>query len=161
MGSLNRIAPFIVLLVLFALLQGALIGMETVQTPASVAAAFAKDYYYLDADMQKWLCTGQGDPQAMVDNYLHQKRVEANRRGFKLPYLRHLFTHLHVETRHVDDAGTVAAVHVRGTTRVGINPAFMVIGKLFDLGENHEVDITLDLVRENGRWRVCQDILAL
>jgi hypothetical protein len=159
MDSLNRFAPFVVLIALFVVLQAALIGLDCQQGPATVAKAFAKDYYYLDADMQKWLCSSEGDSSEAVQAFLNSKTDEAAQRGFDVSYLRHMFTHIHVKT--VELSNDSASVHLTGTTRVAINPAFMVVGKLFQLGDDYPVDTTIDLVKENGRWRVCSKALGL
>jgi hypothetical protein len=152
MGQPNRFAPFVVLAVLFVVLQPALVALDCRQTPASVAKQFIKDYYYLDPGMEKWLCAQVTDAQ-WVDAYLHGQSDEAARRGFSVNYLRRMFTRLHVKT--IEAKADSASVHVRGTARGGIYPAFMVVGKMFGLGQNYTVDSTVHLVKENGRWRVC------
>lgn len=159
MDSLNRFAPFVVLIALFVVLQAAFIGLDCRQGPATVAKAFAKDYYYLDEDMQKWLCTGEGDSSEAVQAFLISKSDEAAQRGFDISYLRHMFTHIHVKTVERNDDS--ASVHVTGTTRVAINPPFMIIGKLFRIGNDYPVDVTIDLIKEDGRWRVCNKALGL
>ncbi len=150
---MNRVAPFIVLFAVVIVLQPLLIALDCVQTPASVAKNFIKDYYALDADMQKYMCSKEGDPQAQVNNYIYGKQAEAAQRGFNISYVRQLFTHIHVETKH-QDADT-AEVHITGTTRTGINHAFMVVGKLFFIGKNYPVDASVHLVKDNGKWQVC------
>lgn len=155
MGQMNRIVPVVALFAIAIVLQLAFMALDCWQTPASVAKQFIKDYYYLDADMQKNMCTQKADPAQLVDNYLYNKRMEAAQRGFDVTYLRKLFTHIHVETRHQDDRH--AEVHVTGTLRTAINPVFMVIGKMkmFDIGKDYHVDAPIKLVKEDGEWRVC------
>lgn len=152
---MGRFAPFVVLVVLFLALQPALVALDCRQTPASVAKQFVEDYYYLDPDMDKWLCT-QVVETGWVDDYLHGKASEAAQRGFATKYLRRMFTEMHVET--VVGAEDSAVVLVRGNLRTAIYPAFMVVGKMFRIGRDYEVDTTINLVRENGRWRVCNQL---
>lgn len=152
MGQANRFAPFVVLAAIFIVLQPALVALDCRQSPASVAKRFIKDYYYLDPAMEKWLCAQVADAQ-WVDAYLQSKSDAAARRGFSINYLRRMFTRLHVET--IAAKADSASVHVQGTIREGIYPAFMVIGKMFGLGQSYTVDSTVHLVKENGRWRVC------
>lgn len=159
MDSLNRFAPFAILFALFVVLQVVFIGLACQQGPSSVAEAFAKDYYYLDADMQKWMCTQEGDNSEAVQAFLNAKNDEAAQRGFDVSYLRHMFTHIHVQT--ISQNAESASVHLKGTTRVAVNPVFMVIGKMFRIGKDYPVDVTIDLVKENGRWRVCKKALEL
>jgi len=150
---MNRIAPFIVLFVIAIILQPILIVIDCIQTPASVAEQFIEDYYALNTDMQDLMCTNEGDPATLVNNYLYSKRTEAAQRGFNVSYLRQLFTHIHVEIEH--QTAEKATVHITGTTRTAINRAFMVVGKLFRIGKDYHVDRTLELVKDNGEWRVC------
>jgi hypothetical protein len=94
-----------------------------------------------------------------VANYLNKKRSEAAQRGLSPNYLRRLFIEMHLKT--VDHTDTSAKVHIEGETRTAINPVIMVIGKVFHIGQTYPVDITLDLVKEKGRWRVCGSPLGL
>jgi hypothetical protein len=64
-----------------------------------------------------------------------------------------MFTELNLKTVHQDENSI--EFHVEGITRVAINPAFMVIGKLFRIGKNYPVEATLDLVKEDNGWKVC------
>lgn len=155
MGQASRIAPFIVLVVVFIVLQPLLVVLDCRQTPASVAKQFVQDYYYLDADMEKWLCESVVET-GWVEAYLQSKTDEAARRGFGAKNLRRMFTHMHVETVAAQD--DLAVVEIRGTLRTAIYPAFMVVGKMFGIGQNYDVDTTVNLTRENGRWRVCNQI---
>lgn len=161
MGQMNRIAPLIVLVAVFIVVQPILMALDCWQTPAKVAKQFIKDYYYLDAGMQKWICQKDGDAGPWVDAYLHGKSREAAQRGFNVTYLRKMFTHMHMETEmHGADKATV---HIEGTTRTAINPVFMVIGKMkiFNIGQNYPVQTAIEVVKENGKWRVCKRALGM
>lgn len=158
MGRKIQLAPFAVLFIVLAILQVALIAADCQQTPARVAKQFSRSYVYLDTDMQDYLCDELVEGGA-VDNYLYAKKREADQRGFSTNYLRHLFTKLHVETLSRDD--TTARIHVSGTTRVAINPAFMVVGKLFSLADSYHREATLDLVKQDGAWKICGEPFGL
>ncbi|RJQ71737.1 MAG: hypothetical protein C4519_19445 [Desulfobacteraceae bacterium] len=152
MGQGNRFAPFVVLFISFVVLQAILAAVDSRQTPAKAARAFIKEYFYLDPDMQKWLCTEKRNA-GMVEDFLQVKADQAAQQGYEISYFRHMFTKMHVNT--IGQEADSARVQISGTTRVAINPVFMVIGKLFNLGQNHPMDVTLDLVKQNGHWRVC------
>jgi hypothetical protein len=152
---MGRFAPFVVLVVLFIVLQPVLVVLDCRQTPASVAKQFVEDYYYLDPDMEKFLCD-QVAATEWVDTYLQAKTDEAARRGLSTKNLRRMFTHLQLETLVAED--DAAVVQVKGTLRTAIYPAFMVVGKMFGIGRNYDVETTINLTRENGRWRVCNQI---
>jgi hypothetical protein len=147
------IAPFLIAIGIAAVLQLALIGIDCQQTPAEVAKAFAGDYYYLDDNMQNHLCADLAEDGELVDSYLFSKEKEAAQRGLGTNYLRRKFTKLHV--RVVESGEEKMTVHLTGTTRVCINPAFMLVGKFFGLGDDYAVDETLELVKEENQWRVC------
>lgn len=147
------IAPLLIVIGIAVVMQLALIGIDCQQTPTKVAKSFAGAYYYLDSDMQGYLCDALAKDGELVDNYLFQKQNEASKRGLSTKYLRHKFLKMHVNV--VESGPTTMKVHLTGTTRVCINPAFMLVGKLFHLGEDYEVDETLELVKENNQWRVC------
>ncbi len=146
-------APFAILIGIAIVVQLALIGADSVQTPAKVARSFAEAYYYLNPGMQDYLCADLAEDGQVVGNYLYQKEREASQRGFPTNYLRQKFTKIHL-TAAESGEGT-AKFHLKGTTRVCINPAYMVVGKLFGFGQNYPVDETIELVKEDGQWRVC------
>ena len=147
------LAPLFIVVGITVVLQLALIGIDCRQTPVDVAKAFAGDYYYLDAGMQDHLCADLAEDGELVENYLYQKEKEASQRGFSTSYLRHKFMKMHVSV--IESGEDTMKVHLTGTTRVCINPAFMLVGKLFGIGKDHPVDETLELIKENNQWRVC------
>jgi len=155
----QTLAPFALVVGIAIILQLVLIGVDCNQTPGKVAKNFAKAYYYLDADMQKYLCKVLAKESDTVSDYLYQKQLEASQRGLATNYLRHKLVHAHLEI--VESSADTTKIHLTGTTRVCINPAFMLVGKLFQLGQDHPVDETLKLIKEDGRWRVCDSSLDL
>ena len=148
-----NIAPLFIVIGIAIVLQLALIGIDCQQTPVKVAKAFASDYYYLDADMKDHLCADLASDGELVSTFLYSKEKEASQRGLSTNYLRHKFTKLHVSV--VESSEDKMKVHLTGTTRVCINPPFMMVGKLFGIGNDYAVDETLELVKENTQWRVC------
>jgi len=147
------IVPLFIVIGIAVVLQLALIGIDCQETPVKVAKAFASDYYYLDAEMQDYLCEDLAADDGLVNNYLISRDKEAYQRGLGTNYLRHKFTKLHVSV--VEPGEDRMTVHLSGTTRVCINPAFMMVGRLFGIGQDHSVDETLELVKEGKNWRVC------
>ena len=142
------IAPLLIVIGITVVLQLALIGIDCRETPVKVAKAFASDYYYQD-----YLCEDLAKDGELVNNYLISKEKEAYQRGLGTNYLRHMFTKLHVSV--VEPGEDKMTVHLTGTTRVCINPAFMMVGRLFGIGQDYAVDETLELVKEGKKWRVC------
>ena len=150
--------PFIVAIGLAVVLQLALIGVDCKGTPTKIARSFAEDYYYFDPDMRNLVCKALIE-QGAVDNFLYRNTQQAHERGFSIKYLRKKFTELHLDLVKSNDKS--ATVHLEGTTRVCIYPPFMIIGKLFGIGRTYPVDKTIDLVKENGQWRVCGNPFGL
>lgn len=148
-----NLAPLAIVVGIAVALQLGLIGLDCQATPASVAKKFASAYYYLDADMQDYLCASLAEKGLAVDSYLQQKKIEASQRGLSTKYLRHKFLHLHASVVSADK--DKMKIHLTGTTRVCINPAFMLVGKLFRLAQDYPVDETIELIKENDQWRVC------
>ncbi len=159
MGQRTNLVPFAVLIVIAVVLQLALIAADCRQTPAKVAKSFAAAYYYLDADMQDYLCSDLAAEGETVDNYLNQKSIEASQRGLSMSYLRHKFMHMHAKT--VQSSGTAAKIHLTGTTRVCINPLYLLVGKLFHIGQDYHVNETIELIKEEGQWRICGQAMDL
>jgi hypothetical protein len=147
------IAPIVIVIGIAVVLQLALIGIDCQQSPVEVAKTFASEYYYLDGNMQNHLCADLAKDGELVDSYLYSKEKEASELGFSTNYLRRKFTKLHA--RVVESDKDKMTVHLTGTTRVCINPAFMVVGELFGIGKDYAVDTTLELVKEGNQWRVC------
>ena len=153
MSNKLSVAPLVIVVGIAIVVQLALIGLDCQQTPIKVAKHFTRAYFYLDADMQDDLCAGLAEEGRVVDDYLIQKETEASQRGLDTKYLRQKFLHLHA--RIVTSKKDSMKVHLSGTTRVCINPAFMLVGKLFSIGKEYPVDATIELIKENDQWRVC------
>jgi hypothetical protein len=117
--------------------------------------AFSKAYFMADPAMADLVCDevlGEED-ETSVELYVHRVATEAQQRGVPVGYIRHQLEHVHTETIHQDD--TSAEIHLTAKKRVCINPIFAWVAKLFFLGETHEVEAALHLVKEAGQWKVC------
>jgi hypothetical protein len=152
-------APFAIVIGITVVLQLALIGVDIQETPVKVAKRFADAYYAIDGDMQDYLCSELAQDGELVGDYLFAKQQEASMHGRRISYLRHQITKAHLQV--VDKTDDSATIHLTGTTRVSIHPAFMIIGKLFHLGRDYPMDETLELVKDNGQWRVCGNPFGL
>jgi hypothetical protein len=155
MGQNKSLLLFIpVFLIAFAL-QGALIMLDCKQSATQTAVAFSKAYFMADPAMADLVCEevlGEED-ETSVELYIHKVATEAQQRGVPVGYIRHQLEHVHTETIHQDEAS--AEIHLNAKKRVCINPVFAWVAKLFFLGETHEVEAVLHLVKEGGQWKVC------
>ena len=153
-GKNLSIVGFVV--IVFVILQGILISVGKADSPATAAADFAKAYFMLDGrSMSKRLCNEivEDEELNMVNAYLNSVADRARALGFSTDYMRNQLSHISTELQMTDENS--AEVRITGERLRSINPVFAVIGKLFSLIETHEVDETLSLVKEDGRWKVC------
>jgi hypothetical protein len=153
-GKNLMIVGFVV--VIFVILQGILIAVGKVDNPAEVAVDFAKAYYMLDgAAMSELLCSELAEDEEAdeVGTYLHSVADQARSMGFSQDYMRNQLSHVKTEIQMTDENS--ARVRITGERLRSINPVYAIVGRLFFLIESHEVDETLTLVKEEGRWKVC------
>ncbi len=155
------IAPFVLVLVLAVGLQVALVAADTLETPVKVAKSFAKAYYLLDPEMKDLLCSdiAANDDRDIIDDYIYSKVTEARNRGLALGYLRQMLYDIHLEI--VEESENEATVHLTATSRVCINPVFATVARIFFIGHEYPVEATLQLVKEEGKWRVCGNPFGL
>jgi len=136
------------------LLQLIMVAADTRNTPNDAAIAFSKAYFGLCPELAQTMANNgvNEDEIDVADAYLHSKYLEAASRGYELKRLRKSFSYIHIKTI-AQDANT-ATVHIKGTTRITINPVFGFVGKIFFLTTPTTVEETINLVRENGKWKV-------
>ena len=159
-GKNFMIVGFVV--VVFVILQGTLIAVGKVDNPAEAAVDFTKAYYMLDgAAMSELLCNelAEDEEADVVGNYLNSVAVQARSMGFSQNYMRNQLSHVKTEIQMADEDS--AKVRITGKRLRSINPVYAVVGRLFFLIESHEFDKTLNLVKEDGRWKVCGEPFSL
>jgi hypothetical protein len=157
----NRLAALVLVLIFGAMIQLVMAAGDGKNAPYTAATTFAQKYFYLDPSMADQLCNAgvTDDDVDMVDNYLYAKRTEAASRGYDIIRLRKSFSH--IKTRTVDMDNDSATVHISGTTRTIINPLFGWFGKMFFITTPEHVDATLEVVKEDGVWKVCGEPFTL
>ena len=142
-------------------LQVVYVFADCKQTATGTAIDFSKAYFLLDSDMAKYLCselTGDEDESAVAD-YLQSMTDEARARGFGNGMVRQ--TIYHVETETLSQDAEAATIHLKGLRRTCIHPVFAYVAKLFRLGQAHEFEATLQLIKEDGKWKVCGNPFSL
>jgi hypothetical protein len=144
-----------------SLLQIILAAGDTRETPYGAAIAFSKAYFGLSPDLAQTMANNgiNADEVDVAEAYLYSKSVEAADRGYDISRLRRMFYNIHTKTI-AQDAAT-ATVHISGTTRIAINPVFGFVGKLFFLTSPTDVEETIELVKEGGKWKVAGQPFAL
>ncbi len=125
------------------------------ELPSKVVKAFANAYFMLDESMADYLSQDariNENRVDMVELYLRIRAEEARNRGYQTSYLQMRPILLKTRVLSIDDAS--ATVWVEATNIRNINPLYRIVGYVFGLLEEHQVQDTLQLVKENGEWKV-------
>jgi len=141
-------------LLLGILLQLIMVAADTRNTPHDAAVAFSKAYFGLYPELAQTMANNgvNEDEVDVADAYLHSKYLEAAARGYELKRLRKSFSNIHTKTIAKD--ATTTTIQISGTTRTIINPVFGFVGKIFFITSPTKVEETINLVKENGKWKV-------
>lgn len=162
MPTVKNIVIFGTVIVIAVILQVTLILVGKSDNPAEAAVDFAKAYFMLDGPaMSEQLCAEMADDEEtnIVDAYLYRVSDQARSMGFSQSYMRSQLFHIQSEIQMADQNN--ARIRITGKRMRSINPVYAIIGKLFFLIESHKVDITLNLVKEDDKWKVCSKPLLL
>jgi len=137
-----------------AVLQLLFIAVDGRETPGRVAAAFTKACYALDEPALNQLCTAKQPGNAdLLADYLNDAGKKAAELGFSRNYMRMQLTNVRTDTISRDD--TTARVRVSASMRRCIHPAFTIVARLFRIGKAYKLEQTVNLVKEDGAWKVC------
>ena len=159
--SQNSKIALVSVIMIGTLVQIILAAGDTRETPYDAATAFSKAYFGLCSDMAMYMANNglNEDEVSVADAYLHSKSVEAASRGYHISRLKNMLYNIHTKTI-ARDAST-ATVHITGTTRISINPLYGFVGKLFFLTSPTDIEETLEMVKEDGKWKVSGQPFAL
>jgi hypothetical protein len=155
MDSGSKFLTFTSIIVLALILQVVLVLADQRDNPDKAAVEFAEAYFWLDPAMAERLCKDLSpDPEnSVVQAYLQRVQNEARSLGFAPEYMKQGI--YHVETKVVVKDENTADVTLTGERRRTINPVFGLVARWFAVGERHPVKETLQLVKEEDRWKVC------
>ena len=162
MAKNNWSTPIVLVILAGIFLQVIFCLVENRSSPHRTALAFSKAYHALDPQMDKYLCNdlkSDGDLD-LVAAYRNRRFDEARQRGLPFSYMKGALVHYETETR-LDAAGNSAAVRLTAERRTAINPVFTWVAKLFFIGQSQPVEEVLELVKENGAWKVCGNPFGL
>jgi len=158
MAKDNRITG-VVLVVFFGIILQLLLGMaDTRSTPGKTAVEFTKAYFSLDASMSEYICKELME-EDVVDKHINQVAQDAQVLGFKLNYMRSML--YHIKTDIISEDESEAKIRITCERKRLINPVFTIVGKLFFIGETYEVDETLNIIKEDGKWKICGRAFSL
>ena len=161
MGGKSKFPTIAAVIVVAFILQIVLVLADHQESPGKAAVEFSKAYFKLNKAMEKRLCreiTEEGESD-VVSDYLNRVADQAKSEGYDASWMKMALSHVETETQMVDD--NVAEVRINCTRRRAVNSVFALVAKLFSLGETHNVEETLTLVKEDGLWKVCGEPFGL
>ncbi len=161
MAQLSKSAGVILVLILGFLVQLLFSFADRIDTPNKAVVEFSKAYFKLDKSMAKRICNKRlaSEDVDVIDQYLHLKAIEAKERGFGINFMKNKL--YHIETETITKKDTEAQIRITGKIRVSINPVYPIVAKLFKIGATHEVDEIINVIKENGKWKVCGNPFSL
>jgi len=160
MAQMNKVAALILVLIVGSFVQVLFSFAGGKDTPGRAVAEFSKAYFKVDKAMAARICTERltsGDVD-LVDKYIYLTAQKAKDRGFKTDFMKHKLYNIDIET--LSQSATNAQVQIKGKSRVAINPVYPFVAKLFNLGNTYEVDETINVVKEDGKWKVCGNFFS-
>jgi hypothetical protein len=161
MPDVSKYVPLLVVICIGIVVQVLLIPLDCINKPYKTAVAFTEAYFRIDPSMANYLCEDSKtvDDIDTVAQYIYDMTKQAGDRGFDTRYLKSKLYHVITHTTYLGDAE--ATVFISGDRRTAINPVFAWVAKLFHIGETYPFQETLDIVKEDGRWKVCGSPLTL
>jgi hypothetical protein len=158
----KSIAIPIVLAVMVGLIfQASFAGVEGKDSPNKAVIEFIKAYYKIDPAMSERLCEEKSiiDDVDVVDEYIYRMSKKAKDLGHDISYMKSQL--YEIDTFTLEKGDESARIRFTAHRRKAINPIYAIIAKLFFIGNTYEVDKTFNVVKEDGTWKVCEDILSL
>jgi hypothetical protein len=154
--------PIVLVILAGILVQIILLFGDNRALPHRTAIAFSKAYFQLDPAMGKFLCSDlKGDEEVDPVATLRIRRFdEARERGIPLGMVQSNLYHVDSFTEFNED-GSQAKVRITAARRTAINPVYAWVSRLFFIGESQHMEETLDLVKEEGAWKVCGNPFGL
>ena len=151
----NIILSFIPALILGIVLQFFLVKADAIDTPEKAAFEFLSLYYKVDPNMEQRLCKADvmdGETNK-VQEYVNLINEEAKTRGYSPNYMTH--TIFHAEKYRIKDENSHAEVKIEARKRRFIRFPYSYVAGLFGLGKMEKIEHELKVVKEDGKWKVC------
>jgi hypothetical protein len=153
MDRFRNLIPLVLVVLLGILVQVVLVTAETKETPAKAAVAFTKAYYKLSPSVTERMCGDLLEDEDLVNDLFYQVAAEAQAKGFSAAYPRMQLFHVQAAVLAQDEAS--AQVRLTCSMKRAIHPVFAYFLKMMSMGETYHLDEVVDLVNEDGMWKVC------
>jgi hypothetical protein len=160
MAQDNKRSAFTTVFLLAFFFQAIFVFADTRDTPGKAAVEFARMYYQLDSAMTTRLCDELAlDEKNNVASYIQNTAKQANERGYDVGYMKNSLFNVKTHTLKMDSSS--AEIRITGDMKKGINPLFAYVGKLFLLGKTTPLDQTVNVIKEGGKWKVCEGFFSV
>jgi hypothetical protein len=136
------------------ILQFFLFQAEGKETANKAVAEFAKAYFRFDPAMAQRLCDERKAPDDfdVVDKYIQLASNEAAARGFGLNYMKSCLSDIRTQTLAKDsESAQIRITFVRKQSLL----------RTFFAPKTYQVDEVVNLVFEDGLWKVCGAVFDL
>ena len=153
MDRFRNLIPLVLVVLLGVAVQVVLVAAQTKEAPAEAAVEFTKAFYKMSPSVADRMCGDLLEDRSEVDDLFYEAAAKARARGFSASYPKmQLF---HVQTVVLAQDETSAQVELSCSMKRAIHPAFAYFLKMWNMGDTYHLDDVLDLVKEDGRWKVC------
>jgi hypothetical protein len=161
MVRLSKGAGIILVLIIGFLLQLLFSVADAVDSPSKAVVQFSKAYFNLDKSMAERICKERlaSEDIDVIDKYIYLAGKEAENRGFAINFMKNKL--YHIETETISKKENEAQIRITGKIRVSINSVYPIIAKLFNIGATHEIDEIINVIKEDGKWKVCGSLFTL
>jgi len=161
MVRLSKGAGIILVLIIGLLVQLLFSVADAIDTPNKAVVQFSKAYFNLDKSMAKKICKERlaSEDVDVIDQYIYLSAKEAKERGFGINFMKNKL--YHIETETLSKKENEAQIRITGKIRVSINPVYPIVANLFNIGATHEVDEIINVIKEDGKWKVCGSLFSL
>lgn len=161
MVRLSKGAGIILVLIIGLLVQLLFSVADAIDTPNKAVVQFSKAYFNLDKSMAKKICKERlaSEDVDVIDQYIYLSAKEAKERGFGINFMKNKL--YHIETETLSKKENEAQIRITGKIRVSINPVYPIVANLFNIGATHEVDEIINVIKEDGKWKVCGNLFSL
>jgi len=161
MPDVSKYVPLLVVICIGIVVQLLLIPLGCINKPYKTAVSFTEAYLKIDPSMARYLCEDSKtvDDIDTVAQYIYDMTKQAQDRGFNKIYLKSTLYNVETHTTYLGDSE--ATVSISAQKRTAINPIFALVAKLFHIGKTHPFHETIEIIKEDGTWKVCGSPLSL
>jgi hypothetical protein len=128
-------------------LQVVFVFAEGKDTPNKAAVEFAEAYFKFDPAMKDMLCSELADNQEQdyVGMYIYEGFKRAKDLGYSVNYIKTGLKDIATNTLELNENSAI--IELKAKSKYAL--------RTFFTGDNFEVHHNLEMVKEDGKWKVC------